>query len=286
MTLAPLVGRSKKPVIPFDIQYKTKAETTNEEYISHFHEIKQKFSDHIDLYTDGSKNDSNVGCACISKYHTDKLRLTDDASIFTAEAKAIDLALSYIESRNENKFVIFFDSLSVLQSMKSSTRSNQLVRQILEKYNNLSQNKTIIFCWIPGHVGIRGNENADIAAKVSLKLIQSNIKIPSSDFKPTIRNVIKTKWQTLWNNEIENKLQRIKPTLGKPIENILCRKDQAVLTRCRIGHTRITHSYLMKKENRPICNTCKCTFTVRHFLSECPLSKPLVRNFLIIHTLL
>ena len=171
--------------------------------------------------------------------------------------------------------------------MKSSACSNQLVRQILEKYNNLSQNKTTIFCWISGHVGIRGNENADIAAKDSLKLTLSNMKIPSSDFKPIIRNVIKTKWQTIWDNVTENKLQRIKPTLGKPVENILCRKDQAVLTRCRIGHTRITHSYLVKKKiaDRSVTPaSVHLQFVI--FYQNVHYSKPLGRNFLIIHTLL
>jgi hypothetical protein len=38
---------------------------------------------------------------------TGKCKLPDNASIFTAEAKAIDLALSYIVKHNHDKFVIF-----------------------------------------------------------------------------------------------------------------------------------------------------------------------------------
>ena len=262
------------------MQNKKKIETTNEEYLSLFNELKQKYSDHIELYTDGSKNESNVGCACISNFHTDKFRLPDGASIFTAETKALDLALSFIENSNENKFIIYSDSLSVLQSIKSATCSNPLVHQIKCKYSNLSLKKTIIFCWIPGHVGINGNEQADRAAKESLALIQSVMKIPSTDFKPVIRNEIKKKWQTMWQNTTENKLQRIKPTLGKPIENLSCRKDQVVITRCRIGHTRITHSHLLKRERRPICNTCNRPLTVKHLLSECPLFETSRQNIL------
>jgi hypothetical protein len=47
------------------------------------------------------------------------MRLPDNASMFTAEAKAIDLALSYIEQHIHDKFVIFYDSLSVLISIKN-----------------------------------------------------------------------------------------------------------------------------------------------------------------------
>jgi hypothetical protein len=47
------------------------------------------------------------------------MRLPDNASIFTAEAKAIHLSLSYIEQHTHDIFVIFSDSLSVLISIKN-----------------------------------------------------------------------------------------------------------------------------------------------------------------------
>jgi hypothetical protein len=47
------------------------------------------------------------------------MRLPDNASIFTAEAKATDLALSYIGQHTHDKFVIFSDSLSVLLPFKN-----------------------------------------------------------------------------------------------------------------------------------------------------------------------
>ncbi|MDA3086478.1 reverse transcriptase domain-containing protein, partial [Campylobacter sp. CS_ED1] len=272
--------RIEQPKILFDLQNKKKTETTNEEYISDFNELKQKHSDHIELYTDGSKIESNVGCACVSKFHTDKLRLPNGASIFTAETKALDLALTFSENYNANKFIIYSDSLSVLQAIKSTTSSNPLVHQVKCKYNSLSLNKTIIFCWIPGHVGIHGNEQADRAAKESLTLTQSDMKIPSTDFKPKIKNEIKKKWQTIWDNTTENKLHCIKPILGKPTENLSYRKDQVVITRCRIGHTRITHSHLLKREGRPMCNACKCPLTVKHLISECQLFKTSRQNLL------
>ena len=37
----------------------------------------------------------------------------------------------------------------------------------------------------------------------------------------------------------------------------------------RIGHTRLTHGYLMAKEEAPICEVCGVRLTVKHILSEC-----------------
>ena len=52
-------------------------------------------------------------------------RIPDDSSIFTAEVKAVDLALDFISTCDaNNKFIIFSDSLSVLKAMNhTSSRS-------------------------------------------------------------------------------------------------------------------------------------------------------------------
>ena len=41
-----------------------------------------------------------------------------------------------------------------------------------------------------------------------------------------------------------------------------------VLTLLRIGHTRLTHSCLLKREDQPLCISCNEPFTVKHFLID------------------
>jgi len=42
-----------------------------------------------------------------------------------------------------------------------------------------------------------------------------------------------------------------------------------LLNRLRIGHTRLTHSYLLSGDDLPECGTCQCPLTVKHILVEC-----------------
>ena len=81
-----------------------------------------------------------------------------------------------------------------------------------------------------------------------------------------------TAWQTLWNDETRNKLYEIRPNLKESLCNTtqpLYRRQETVMTRLRIGHTWITHSYLLKKEDQPFCHACDNPFTVKHILVEC-----------------
>ena len=64
---------------------------------------------------------------------------------------------------------------------------NPLILQLLQKLHHLiCANKTIHWCWIPSHIGIRGNEAVDMAAKESL------------DQDITVSQVPYTHWVDTW----------------------------------------------------------------------------------------
>ena len=55
-------------------------------------------------------------------------------------------------------------------------------------------------------------------------------------------------------------------------EVIIFRKsieEQVIISRLHIGHTRLTHSFILKQEQQPQCATCQIPCTVKHFLIEC-----------------
>ena len=77
--------------------------------------------------------------------------------------------------------------------------------------------------------------------------------IPFSDLKSRTNKYILELWQSEWDEFSENKLHNIFPVLkeciGCPRTN---RKEETVRARLHIGHSFITHSFLVKAEEPPM----------------------------------
>ena len=112
----------KQPDILFDLHFRKKSESNPHILKDDFRRLQSRYKKYQHVYTDGSKEDSKVGCAVISGNHSNMQRIPDDSSISTAEAKAIDLALDFIRTCDtNNKFIIFSDSFSVLKAMNHTS---------------------------------------------------------------------------------------------------------------------------------------------------------------------
>ena len=259
----------KQPEILFDLHSGKKSESNPHILKDDFRRLQSRYKNYQEVYTDGSKEDSKVGCVVISDNHSNMQRIPDDSSIFTAEAKAVDLALDFISTCDANNtFIMFYDSLSELQAVNHTSSKNTQIQKLLEKCHELLASKLFSVGFVV--ICIQGNEMVDQQAKTSLSLEPTSFKIPFSNFKPSIDKYILEEWQTSWNNSIGNKLLDIKPTISEyqsVVPNI--RREEVVLARLYLVHTRFTHSYLLQGEAQPQCIGCNTQFTVRHFLLEC-----------------
>ena len=154
--------------------------------------------------------------------------------------------------------------------MDHTSSKNPQFQKLLEKCHELLVNKESVLCWISSHIGILGNEMVDQQTKPSLSLEPTSFKIPFSNFKPSINKYTLEEFQISWNNSIGNKLLEIKPNIGEfqsVVRNI--RIEKVVLAQLRLGHTIVTHSYLLQGEEQPQSVGCDAPFTVCHFLLEC-----------------
>ena len=107
------------------------------------------------------------------------MRIPDGSSVFTAEAKAIDVALAFVfNCTYTDIFVIFSDSLSVLQALNHTSSKNSQIQHLLLKHHGVTSYKTFIYCWIPSHIGINGDKQVDKNAKESLNLEMTDFTIP------------------------------------------------------------------------------------------------------------
>ena len=109
---------------------------------------------------------------------------------------------------------------------------------------------------------MRGNHRADAAVKSALDLTPDKHNIPYTDLKPKINNFLHKKWQQRWNRNTSNKLFQVKPFLGEW-------RPAFRKSRCRIGHSRLTHSFILKQEQQPQCSTCQTPCTIKHVLLGC-----------------
>ena len=246
-----------------------KSKTNELTFQQAFNELRDQYPDHRAIYTDGSKDGRTVAAAAVTPSKTLASRLHDGSSICTAEAKAILLSLQHIIKSTHTQYIIFSDSLSCLQAIKNCKTDHPIIRDILTLLNQHHDNY-IIFCWLPSHMGIRGNSKADAAAKSALESDHiSSTKIPYTDSKPDIKSYIKHRWQSHWDEQDNNKLHSITPHLGYFPLSSFSRREAVVLRRCRIGHSHFTHSYLLKGEDPPECIACQCPLTIKHILLEC-----------------
>ncbi|GBO00737.1 hypothetical protein AVEN_226647-1 [Araneus ventricosus] len=191
---------------------------------------------------------------------------------FTAEIAAVSLALEKISDCLERKFIIYMDSLSVIESLKSFCIHSHyhplvLVLNVLHLLNKLaSRDFNILLCWVPSHVGIVGNEEADKATK--LASTQTKSTVPLTDFKKYTKVVFYLKWQRQWDTE--NKLHAVKPHV-QLWPSLMNRKADTLLTRPRVGHTRYTYRHQLFGEQAPMCSKCNCRSiltTPNNFKSE------------------
>ena len=150
-------------------------------------------------------------------------------------------------------------------------------------FHHSVRHRNIKFCWIPSHIGLQGNEEADREAKDAAKCNFLTKKVPHIDVRPAIRTYIVKRWQQMWTSPVlstNRKYRNIREDIGiwKSSFNPN-RRFEVILTRLRIGHTRLTHNYILEGSSAPVCAHCGASLSVEHILVQCPRFNHLGRKY-------
>lgn len=220
-------------------------------------------------------------------------------SVFTAEMYAILRAFHNISNNPELQpyVVIFTDSLSscrLLQNPKTFLQlashiagHDTIVKKIFALNHDLATrpNPTnVSIVWIPSHVGIAGNEAADMLAKSMHNIpsnSDSNCPITFGDLTTYMKQqqqvLTINRWQHHSNERASQSiLCRYKGGNHKRLLTFDCfpRQSQQILSRLRMEHSRLTHEHLFNRgDANPESGHCpKCNepqVTVVHILNNC-----------------
>jgi ribonuclease HI len=159
------------------------------------------------FFTDGSKSRAGTG---FGVYYSGGFeycfRLREPSGVFTSEMSAIFVALIQIGARRPGRYLVVTDSMSSLKALKTrrvAPRTHSLVYEIKEACWWLTNNGyEIHMMWIPSHVGVRGNERADLLAGDAVENgidIEWHAPVRPSDFFRLSRVRLLECWQSGWD---------------------------------------------------------------------------------------
>lgn len=247
-------------------------------------DLNTKYTGWHKLYTDGSRSDKGMGAAFWDPVLNKKVlcKMNKSVSIMTAELLAILEAVLYADTLEYNKIVVLSDSKSALQHIMrcaSGYRGVPLAYAVLRVINKLhnTTDKRICLQWIPAHIGLRGNEEADKLAKLAVEEGVEIYVLPSyTEVVPKFKIYCYNLWKEyfdkrsldkgIWYRIIQSQPPRV-PWFS------LCKISRAeIITahRLRSGHAPLNKfGYLMKKVESPNCEVCGKIEDVQHLLTEC-----------------
>ena len=156
----------------------------------------------IVIYTDGSKTDDGVGYGLHlgNGFYEQQGSLREEASVFQAEIMAMNKAAQWLINRGTNgqKITLYSDSKAGLMAMEKMEVTSHLVHETKLKWNHLGTCNEVSLRWVKAHVGIDGNEKADILAKDGVTSSREEVRITKAWVKRWLKEDLRKKWEKRW----------------------------------------------------------------------------------------
>lgn len=171
----------------------------------------------------------------------------------------------------------------------SGFRSISIAYEVLNKIQQFNlRNRYLRLQWIPSHVGLSGNEEADCLAKKAVSDgIYISIRPDYSEFLSKYKNKCYIDWKIHFNELSKSKGIWYKTIQCEPARipwfhcSKLSRSYLVLAFRLRSGHMPLKKfDFLMKKTDSPNCTFCGVVEDIHHLVVECGRSVSLRQNFM------
>jgi hypothetical protein len=161
------------------------------------------------------------------------------------------------------------DSLSSLTALE---RVYPVRNPTIPKILNLlaEEGEDMKLMWVPAHTRIEDNEFVDKADKKTLHEEPApEIRATENDWFKWTKEATKKKERNEWLAPGERMVE-IKPNIRKYNDtHNLRRQDQVVVSRIRMGYTRLTEAYRLDNSPQLQWQICQTSISVPHILWEC-----------------
>ncbi|GBM60375.1 hypothetical protein AVEN_156937-1 [Araneus ventricosus] len=190
-----------------------------------------------------------------------RFRNPDNCSVFRSELLAIREALNFALHFENSDICILTDSKSSIQYLKNWPEIREKTAQeVISKIATLSQECRVCFQWIPSHVGVFGNEEADVLAKEGSALPSAT---SSELFTSEIFSIHKAKVNSAWKNPpTHDWYAGNRP--GLSLQSVGTRSALTALARLRSGH--IKNLKFIDKEKTFSSCLCSCPASPAHII--------------------
>ena len=248
----------------------------------------------VEYYTDGSA-EQQAGGRCGAAFvctrgrlpdtapTTGRARVSDGCSSTQTELAAISLALQHALSHHHLSVLIHTDSMAAIHALQTEHADNtQLTRNIHTTAQAMTDTgRTVTLNWVPSHVGISGNEQADTLAGQAAQLPQVGLEVPRSlrQLRGIMRRRVETRRlgvprapqadtsaSVRWLGEVSAAASTYPPSTQPRT-----RKCEVVAARIRLGYPYGWQIGIVTQEGNKDCRSCGAenSHKLEHYLRDC-----------------
>ena len=151
---------------------------------------------------------------------------------YQAEKSVMVRAISWLDDYEDwQSALVLCDSKSLVETIANSNQPDSDVHRIQSAIAELCKEKEVRILWVPGHCNLRGNELADLEAKLGSEVAQPSVPLYSSTRAALIRR------EERQSSFTHSRLTALCITrLREEEEALLQKADRTDLIRFRCGH--------------------------------------------------